>query len=62
MAHVATYSEYINKVVPADLSFNSEQYAGIFRFRFWQNGQWVMLTRKLLNIRFIKQKLIVLNF
>ena len=41
MSDVATYPEYINKVVPIDQLFNSGEYAGVFRFRFWQSGQWV---------------------
>ncbi|KAF2879870.1 hypothetical protein ILUMI_26300 [Ignelater luminosus] len=28
------------RVVPADQSFNNEQYAGVFRFRIWWCGEW----------------------
>ncbi|KAJ8924782.1 hypothetical protein NQ315_000935 [Exocentrus adspersus] len=36
---------YLNKglfyrVVPADQSFNGEQYSGVFRFRLWWCGEW----------------------
>jgi calpain, invertebrate len=44
LAAVATLSlqpELFEKVVPADQSFKTGDYAGIFRFQFWQFGEWV---------------------
>ncbi|XP_006835343.1 PREDICTED: calpain-13 [Chrysochloris asiatica] len=32
--------KYLHQILPWDQSF-SQQYAGIFHFRFWQCGQWV---------------------
>ena len=38
---VAKILDYINEVVPKDQTFNQEDYAGIFRFRFWRFGEWL---------------------
>lgn len=37
----ASVPEYINKVIPSDQTFDDNDYAGIFRFRFWRYGKWV---------------------
>ena len=35
-------SEYAQRVIPSEgQSFASGKYAGIFKFRFWQNGEWI---------------------
>jgi hypothetical protein len=39
-AAVASVSDYIQSVIPPDQSFD-QNYAGIFRFRFWRFGQWI---------------------
>ena len=31
----------LDRVVPAEQSFNSSIYAGIFRFKFWKFGEWI---------------------
>lgn len=41
MAVCANSPAYINKIVPNDQSFAKEHYAGIFHFRFWNNGEWI---------------------
>lgn len=40
MAAVASVPDYSQVVIPPDQSFE-QNYAGIFRFRFWRYGQWV---------------------
>lgn len=37
---VSSVPEYIKKVIPEDQSFEND-YAGVFRFRFWRFGKWV---------------------
>ncbi|XP_069810629.1 calpain-8-like [Dendropsophus ebraccatus] len=39
IATVTTKPEVLDNIVPRDQGFN-ENYAGIFRFRFWQLGEW----------------------
>ena len=34
--------EYAQRVIPSEgQSFESGKYAGIFKFRFWHNGEWI---------------------
>jgi calpain len=40
VASLTTNETMLNKVVPPDQSFSSD-YAGVFRFLFWQYGRWV---------------------
>ena len=40
VATLLTESEHLKKVIPIDQSFDDGQYAGIFHFRFWINGEW----------------------
>lgn len=40
MAALVTIPEYSKIVIPPDQSFK-ENYAGIFKFRFWRYGEWV---------------------
>ncbi|XP_065091821.1 calpain-B-like [Ochlerotatus camptorhynchus] len=40
-ANLTANERLFRKTVPLDNSFEDEQYAGIFHFRFWQFGQWV---------------------
>ena len=39
IASLTQYESLLYQVVPPDQSFTSD-YAGIFRFRFWQYGRW----------------------
>ena len=39
IASLTQYSSLLYQVVPPDQSFDSD-YAGIFKFRFWQYGRW----------------------
>ena len=46
MSNLADNTKYFDKVVPKDQDFDSKNYVGIFRFRFWstqsQNpGEWI---------------------
>ena len=38
---VVTVPEYCGRIVPKEQSFEADQYAGIFRFRFWYCGEWL---------------------
>lgn len=40
MAALVSVPEYSQTVIPPDQSF-TENYAGIFKFRFWRFGEWV---------------------
>ena len=40
-ASVLNLKEYQDRVVPPNQSFDKSQYAGIFKFRFWWNGEWL---------------------
>lgn len=40
-ANLTANERLFRKTVPQDNSFQDEEYAGIFHFRFWQFGQWV---------------------
>jgi hypothetical protein len=40
VANLTQNEKYFKEVVPSDNSFD-QNYAGIFRFRFWQYGKWV---------------------
>jgi len=39
-AVVASIPEYAEVIIPKNQSFNNE-YAGIFKFRFWRFGEWI---------------------
>ncbi|KAG9508777.1 Calpain-A, partial [Fragariocoptes setiger] len=41
MANLSLNQRLFSRVVPLDQSFEPNQYAGIFHFRFWQFGKWV---------------------
>ena len=46
MSNLADNPKYFDKVVPKDQNFDSENYVGIFRFRFWSSqspnpGEWI---------------------
>lgn len=40
-AAVLNVPDYLNRVIPANQTFDKANYAGIFHFRFWSNGEWV---------------------
>ena len=40
IAGLTQYKGLLHQVVPRDCEFNDESYCGVFRFRFWQYGQW----------------------
>ncbi|EDS33975.1 calpain B [Culex quinquefasciatus] len=40
-ANLTANQRIFRKTVPLDNSFEEDEYAGIFHFRFWQFGQWV---------------------
>ena len=40
MASIATRRPLLEQVVPMDQTFDDEDYAGIFHFRFWRYGKW----------------------
>ncbi|XP_015270504.1 PREDICTED: calpain-12-like, partial [Gekko japonicus] len=40
-ASLTLHQELLRKVVPLEQTFEEEDYAGIFHFRFWQYGEWV---------------------
>lgn len=39
--NLATKPEFFKTVIPDEQSFESGQYCGMFRFRFWRFGKWV---------------------
>jgi len=41
MSSLAMNHKLFHKVLPTGQSFEEEEYAGIFKFRFWQYGEWV---------------------
>ncbi|CAG9816228.1 unnamed protein product [Phaedon cochleariae] len=41
LANVTLNSELMQFIVPGDQSFDHDDYAGIFHFRFWQYGRWI---------------------
>ena len=41
LSSLARIPKYFDTVVPDDQSFNADNYAGIFHFRFWRFGQWL---------------------
>lgn len=41
MAALADVPDYLNRVIPSNQSFDKANYAGVFHFRFWVNGEWV---------------------
>lgn len=41
VAGLATNERLLHRVVPDNQSFNEGEYAGVFRFLFWQYGRWV---------------------
>ena len=40
IAALCLHDDFFTKVLPKNQSFTN-QYAGIFRFRFWHYGEWV---------------------
>ena len=40
-AAVSVFPDYISTVIPSDQSFESNDYAGIFHFRFYHYGEWI---------------------
>lgn len=40
IASLTQYQSLLYQVVPPDQSFSGPDYAGIFKFRFWQYGRW----------------------
>ncbi|XP_075591567.1 calpain-B isoform X6 [Dermatophagoides farinae] len=41
VANLTMNEKYFDRVVPPDQSFDKNDYAGIFHFRFWQYGKWI---------------------
>ena len=40
VAALSIVPEFVDTVIPPDQSFDPQNYAGIFHFRFWQYGEW----------------------
>lgn len=38
---VCNHHDLCAKIIPFRQSFDEHEYAGIFRFRFWHNGEWL---------------------
>ena len=34
-------SDYLSYVIPANQSFDEDEYAGVFHFKFWQFNNWI---------------------
>lgn len=41
LASVLTVPEYSKRIIPECQTFDNGNYAGIFHFRFWKDGQWI---------------------
>lgn len=40
VASLCQYEGLLYQVIPGDSDFDSDDYCGVFRFRFWQYGRW----------------------